>query len=1238
MQNPQKKYRLSRFEKWLARNPALLAACAGVGVVPSAMATTYTWDGGLSHGNSADNNWSTTNNWKTGIPASSIDTDIDFSLSGSRKTANQNIATPFLLHSISFDSTSNVTAISGSSLEFITNSGTIAPVLTQSSATAVTISNALTFTTNVTSSGSGNLSLIGPINGTGALTQAGTGATTLAGTSSYTGHTTINVGALTIANGASVTNSLISVNGGGTLYMTGGAVNTGAASFFQLGNVAGGTAAFASLSGGSVTSVETDVANAANTFAIFNQSGGTHTDMGGLYLSVNSGTNANYNLSGTGSLSAATINIGDRGTGTFTQTGGVATVGSEMKFGLVDNSNGTFNLDGGTLITPMIDKAGGNGHFNFDGGTLQAANSNSAFFQGITDANVQTLGAIVSTSGFNITIVQPLLHDAALGANIDGGLTKIGAGTLTLNGTSTYTGPTTVNNGMLTLGTGLLASTQLTVNAGGAYNLGSNGTLGGTVNDNSGIIEFQNNGLLAGAGTSTIASTYTSGDDLNAPGILKSVAGSLTNANVHTVLLGTAAAGGAGTISAFSNLDNEGVIDTTEGTGSAIISGATITNNGTIRASGSFLYLDAPTIVNNGLVQSTGSAANIYLNDQNNPNATITGSGNWDIESALTIEHPVNFTTTGSFVTAVDSVVIINGGSTSSSISVGNLSGGAAISTSGGSASPVATIAITNGDPTQPFTGNITGNINFVKTGSGTQVFTGNQNYSGTTTISGGTLQVDGQSTATGSGNVEVQNNGTISGTGFLPAFVTIDGGGAIAPGDNAPGTISPFQLRLLSGSRINLDLASSGTSAFINDNGSGIDPGGSTVTIADWGLVPSATPIWFMSFVNTIVIDGNGIPDGQQVLPSDFTLAPGPVNGFFIVDQVDSEVGFVVTSVNPLTWNNLGASGDGATWDIGVNQNWSNGTHTAFHPSNNVIFSDNNNGHNNVTLNSIVTPGSVTFVNNSVNYTISGTGGIGGSGGLLMLGSGTVTLNTSNSYSGPTNISSGTFIFGAKGGVPANNAVTVGNGSNAAILRLKQNTGTTTLSSLSVNTNGTLDLTNNTLRINFTSPAADPVSTITNYLTTGYNGGLWTGAGIDSSTAAAGSAGLTLSVGYADGNADVGTPAAANQIVVKYTLAGDANLDGLVNFQDLVTVVQNFNKPGTDWARGNFLFGASTNFQDLVAVVQNFNKILNPGGSSGHALGGSAIQLTDVQLPEPDAISLAIGAAALMTRRRRRI
>lgn len=136
--------------------------------------------------------------------------------------------------------------------------------------------------------------------------------------------------------------------------------------------------------------------------------------------------------------------------------------------------------------------------------------------------------------------------------------------------------------------------------------------------------------------------------------------------------------------------------------------------------------------------------------------------------------------------------------------------------------------------------------------------------------------------------------------------------------------------------------------------------------------------------------------------------------------------------------------------------------------------------------------------------------------------------------------------------------------------------------------------------------------------------------------------------MGYADGNADDDTAAGPNQIVVRYAVAGDANLDGQVNSADLLAVIQNFDTTGTDWAHGNFAYGGCTDSADLMLVIQNYNQTLPPPIASAVALGGadpasptpdesSQSQAAAVGVPEPGALALAaIGAAGTLLRRKR--
>ncbi|MGA2233351.1 MAG: autotransporter-associated beta strand repeat-containing protein, partial [Tepidisphaeraceae bacterium] len=268
----------------------------------------------------------------------------------------------------------------------------------------------------------------------------------------------------------------------------------------------------------------------------------------------------------------------------------------------------------------------------------------------------------------------------------------------------------------------------------------------------------------------------------------------------------------------------------------------------------------------------------------------------------------------------------------------------------------------------------------------------------------------------------------------------------------------------------------------------------------------------------------------------------------------------------------------------------------------------------------------------------------------IVKTGAGTESFTGSNTYTGPTTVSGGTLVIGAASALATGANVTVGTSSTPAALDLAANAGPVSVSSLLVGTAGTVNINNNVLTINYTA-GNDPAAKIRGYLTTGYNSDTWTGVGINSSNAAA-DPGL-YAVGYADGSVDQGTPAGANQIVIENTLAGDANLDGTVNFADLLVVAQNFNHVldthgnPLDWADGDFNYDGNVNFADLLLVAQNFNKHLSAGqieqlpGSFDAAWN---LALADVRasesnnVPEPATFSLAAGAGAgLLLRRRRR-
>ena len=166
----------------------------------------------------------------------------------------------------------------------------------------------------------------------------------------------------------------------------------------------------------------------------------------------------------------------------------------------------------------------------------------------------------------------------------------------------------------------------------------------------------------------------------------------------------------------------------------------------------------------------------------------------------------------------------------------------------------------------------------------------------------------------------------------------------------------------------------------------------------------------------------------------------------------------------------------------------------------------------------------------------------------------------------------------------------------------------------------------------NNATTAATPYATVKDQIISGYADGLWTGQGIRSTDAAGNpvhavgyseSVNVSLPGGiWAFGNS---TAVDADAVLVATTRIGDATLDGLVNFNDLLRLSQNYNLPG-DWAQADFNYDGTVNFNDLLKLSQNYNQSF----SSAQPAGGAAV-------PEPGVLGvLAMGAMGLLARRRR--
>ena len=228
--------------------------------------------------------------------------------------------------------------------------------------------------------------------------------------------------------------------------------------------------------------------------------------------------------------------MGETGTGIFVQWGGANTINGNLCLGYGSGSSGTYNLNGGLLILPLLSQGLGSAAFNFSGGTLQA---NGGFSTTVPmTLGTSGGGATFNTAGYTVTLSGSLSGPGSLTLN-----DTSGTGTLILATSNTYIGGTTVTAGTLQLGDGVA----------------NNGYVQGNILNN-GEVAFANPagqtyaGMISGSGgltkvgmgtlTLTAANTYTGNTTMNA-GTLN--AGAAENPGVSGPF-GTQAANAAGSI------------------------------------------------------------------------------------------------------------------------------------------------------------------------------------------------------------------------------------------------------------------------------------------------------------------------------------------------------------------------------------------------------------------------------------------------------------------------------------------------------------------------------------------------------------------------------------------------------------------------------------------------------------------------------------------------------------------
>ena len=562
---------------------------------------------------------------------------------------------------------------------------------------------------------------------------------------------------------------LVTITGGNTLTLGSGGINMEAATQDL------------TIEAGLVTS-------ASQTWKIaggrtFLRTGGTTT--------FNAGTTTT--LSGPGTVEF-TGNQTMAGTGALVINGG--TLVHSLQAGTMNRSGAT-TLNAGTLNIQSSVNLFGYGPLNLNGGSIGSGNAtactvindltlggNPVIGIGALGTGTLTFTGPASLGGGVRTITSNLSN--GLGAHFsgvisNGGLVKAGPGLVTLSGTNTFTGTTSIEAGGLAIGLNGLAASNAVALAGANTQLllGANGTT--TINN------------LSGVGTATIRTDFTIAGTTGARVLAVNQASDGTYAGSFVEGGGRPIAlikDGGGTLALTNNGNNftgniqinAGQLDAgvtkpggVTGPLGAVIGGRTVTinygatlhflPNNVFGGSGKSAATIPSVVVNGGTLQTQrfNILGNMTLNGGTLRNANGTDPVTYDGFQFL---GPV--TVGGASASTIDTTTgkgchLLGGGSIV--FTVNNATGDSA-------ADLMINTILRDGSGDYP------GAAALVKQGTGTMVLSGNNVYSGGTTVSNGTMQVTG---ALGAGAVTVADGATLGGNGNLGGNLIIQPGGTHA-------------------------------------------------------------------------------------------------------------------------------------------------------------------------------------------------------------------------------------------------------------------------------------------------------------------------------------------------------------------------------------------------------------------------------------------------------------------------
>ncbi|QHL90472.1 autotransporter domain-containing protein [Sphingomonas changnyeongensis] len=617
----------------------------------------------------------------------------------------------------------------------------------------------------------------GSISGTGQLVKSGAGTLTLTGTNSHQGGTTVEAGRLvasTTTLSGNVTNNsvfeLAQASDGtfaGAISGTGQLVKSGAGTLTLTGTNShqGGTTVEAGRLVASTTTLSGNVTN-NGVFELAQTGNGTFSGaISGTGQLVKSGAGT-LTLTGTNShQGGTTVEAGRLVASTTTLSGNVTNNGV---FELAQTGNGTFS--GAISGTGQLVKSGS--------GTLTLTGANS--HQGGTTVEAGRLVASTTTLSGNVTnngvfeLAQTGNGTFAGAISGTGQLIKSGTGTLTLTGTNSHQGGTTVEAGRL------VASTT---------------TLSGNVTNN-GVFE------LAQTGNGTFAGAISGTGQL-----VKSGAGTLTLTGTNSHQGGTTVEAGrlvASTTTLGGNVTNNGVFElaqTSNGTFSGAISGTgqlVKSGTGTLTLTGTNSHQGGTTIEAGRLVASTTTLS-----------GNVTNNGVFELAQASNGTFSGAISGTGQLVKSGTGTLTLTGANAGLNLAVNEgvveAASQQALGSTGGTISLGANTAfraganlvvsqtlgvagsgarIDTGVHEVTLAGGASGNACLTKTGAGRLVFAAPAGNAIGACVEQGAARFN----SSFAGNVFVEANGRAEGSGQIAGNMEVRG--VLAPG-NSPGVLT---------------------------------------------------------------------------------------------------------------------------------------------------------------------------------------------------------------------------------------------------------------------------------------------------------------------------------------------------------------------------------------------------------------------------------------------------------------